>query len=92
MHGERVVITLAAGRDPITERPVNSTVDKCWRVLDAERGTGKRGTEDRFAAGCLDWDAGGVQFTDDGTPGAPRRGRDRSTAPCPRPDDARRRG
>jgi predicted dehydrogenase len=41
-HDRYVIAALDAGADVITEKPMTTTVEKCRRILDAERRSGRR--------------------------------------------------
>ncbi len=41
-HDQYVVAALESGADVITEKPMATTVEKCRRILDAEKRTGRR--------------------------------------------------
>jgi predicted dehydrogenase len=43
-HDGHIVTALESGCDAITEKPMTTTVEKCRRILDAQRRTGKRVT------------------------------------------------
>ncbi len=43
-HDEYIVAGLEAGCDVVTEKPMTTDADKCRRILDAQRRTGKRVT------------------------------------------------
>jgi predicted dehydrogenase len=41
-HDEQIVAALEAGIDVVTEKPMATTAEKCRRILEAERRTGRR--------------------------------------------------